>query len=167
MSTSEQIIFVIHTDAYSGNFERELCAYITGQIGECGVGEDLASDFLDEVGDEAADLFSDIVMQVNDDRGCARPCAIYATPGRLNDGYGNMRDGKEGETGYPAYESVAIYFSERPSDEQIELMKSRARDYAEQEYNRKSYNRDRDPLTIKGFELITEITEKKEVREAV
>lgn len=158
MSTSEQIIFVIHTDAYSGNFERELCAYITGQVGDCGVGEDLASDFLDEVGDEQADLFSEIIGSKTDDRGCARPCEIYATPGRLNDGVGNLYDAKEGETGWPAYESVAIYFDEMPSQEQIDLMKERTHEYAKSEYNRKSYHRDREPLTIKGFELVREFT---------
>lgn len=164
---SEQLIFVVHTDSYSGNFERELCAYITGQVGDCGVGEDLASDFLDDEGDEAADLFDEIVAQVRDDHGVMRPCAIYPTPGRLNDGYGNMRDAKEGETGFPAYESVAIYFDERPSDEQILLMKDRAVKYATDKYNRKSYFKDRAPLIINGFELITEVTEKKVVREAV
>ena len=27
--------FIIDTEQYSGNFERELCAYMTGQIGGC------------------------------------------------------------------------------------------------------------------------------------
>ncbi len=30
-------LFVIDTDTYAGNFEREMCAYVTGQIGECEV----------------------------------------------------------------------------------------------------------------------------------
>ena len=32
--------FIIDTDQYAGNFERELCAWTTGQIGECEVGKE-------------------------------------------------------------------------------------------------------------------------------
>ncbi|KKK83825.1 hypothetical protein LCGC14_2789530, partial [marine sediment metagenome] len=35
---SDSWIFIIDTDSYAGNFEREMCAYITGRVGECGVG---------------------------------------------------------------------------------------------------------------------------------
>ena len=35
---NEKYLFVIDTDSYSGNFEREMCAYCTGQIGDCEVG---------------------------------------------------------------------------------------------------------------------------------
>ena len=36
--------FIVDTDSYAGNFEREMCAYMTGHIGECSVGEEYASD---------------------------------------------------------------------------------------------------------------------------
>ena len=164
---SEQIIFVVHTDSYSGNFERDLCAYITGQIGECGVGDDMARDFIEDEGDETAELFGEIVNQVQDENGIWRPCEIYPTPGRLNNGMGKNFDAKEGEIGYPAYESVAIYFNQRPSDEQILLMKARTAKYTVNKYNRESYHANREPLIVKGFELITEITEKKVARETI
>jgi len=165
--SDERIIFVIHTNAYAGNFERELCAYITGQVGDCGVGEDLASDFLDEVGDEQADLFADIIGVAPDDGRCDRPCKIYPTPGRLNNGMGTHFDAAEDQKGFPAYESVAIYFDEMPSDEQFDLMKDRTMQYAKSVYNRKSYYKDREPLVIKGFELIVETTEVKQLRKAM
>jgi hypothetical protein len=38
----ERLLFVVDTDTYAGNFEREMCAYITGQVGECEVGEEIA-----------------------------------------------------------------------------------------------------------------------------
>ena len=47
MSNSYTII--IDTDEYSGNFEREMCAYCTGQVGECEVGEEEQAVF-DETG---------------------------------------------------------------------------------------------------------------------
>jgi hypothetical protein len=31
-------LFIVDTDSYAGNFERCMCAYMTGQIGECEVG---------------------------------------------------------------------------------------------------------------------------------
>lgn len=39
---SSKYILVADTNQYAGNFERELCAYITGQYGECSVGADIA-----------------------------------------------------------------------------------------------------------------------------
>ena len=29
---------VVKTNSYAGDFEREYCAYVTGQVGECEVG---------------------------------------------------------------------------------------------------------------------------------
>jgi len=163
---SDQIIFAIHTDSYSGNFERELCAYITGQVGDCGVGEDMAERFVEDLGEDLQEEFGEIIGAKNDE-GCSRPCEIYPTPGRLNDGVGNHFNAAEGQTGYPAYESVAIYFDEMPTDEMFDLMKARTDEYAKSEYNRKSYFKDRAPLIIRGFELIVEETTVKETRRPV
>jgi len=43
-------IFVIDTDYYAGNFERNLCAYATGYVGECGVGRQMAQQFYEDMG---------------------------------------------------------------------------------------------------------------------
>jgi hypothetical protein len=80
--------FVIDTDQYAGSFERELCAHITGHVGECGVGEDF-------VEDGVAELFNNVV-EVPDEHGCRRPCAIYPNPKYKNNGMGfAYQDGQE------------------------------------------------------------------------
>ena len=82
-------IFVIDTDTYAGSFERELTAYITGQIGECGVGEEEQKMALKELPEVAKLWFEDNVRQVPDDGGCHRPTTIWSTPGWFSI-YGNL-----------------------------------------------------------------------------
>lgn len=73
---------IVDTNKYSGNFEREMCAFATAQVGECGVGED-------EV-DEAHTYASwwEQHIELVPDNGCWRPVAISPTPGFINDGMG-------------------------------------------------------------------------------
>ena len=78
-------IFTIDTDHYAGNFERELTAYCTGHIGECGVGAEKAEMYEDE----EKYRFNNIEQKA-DDHGCHRPCSIYPTPGFYNDGMGGV-----------------------------------------------------------------------------
>jgi len=80
-------IFVIDTEQYAGNFEREMCAYMTGQYGECGVGDDMARLFEQET-DWPENLFDSITEQVPDEHGCCRPAKIWPTPGWFNNGMG-------------------------------------------------------------------------------
>jgi hypothetical protein len=125
-------IFIVDTDQYAGNFERYMCAYLTGQIGDCEVGKDMKRLFILETKDRY--LFDDIIMQVADEHGCNRPVSIWPTPG-----YGNNVMGKheklteENKETYhwPAYQSVAIFFEKRPSDEMISLMKKRLETFEE------------------------------------
>ncbi len=78
--------FVVATDSYAGNFERQLCAYITGIVGDCGVGEHEADTYPMVEG----------TIQQPDDNHCMRPCAIYPTPGYYNNGMGfAFVDGQE------------------------------------------------------------------------
>lgn len=35
---SKSYSIVVETDSYAGNFEREMCAFMTGHIGECEAG---------------------------------------------------------------------------------------------------------------------------------
>jgi len=89
-------IFVIDTDEYDGNFERELTAYITGQVGECGVGGEMAELYRAEAGGQSEDKFDDLLEHRADDNGCHRPCAIYPTPGWFNHGMGgHFKEGEE------------------------------------------------------------------------
>lgn len=72
-------IFAIQTEEYSGNFERELCAYLTGDIGECGVGEEYAKRHEEEFSNEHYDT-----LQMPDEHGCYRP----VSGGNYDDKYG-------------------------------------------------------------------------------
>lgn len=81
-----RIIFCVDTDTYAGSFERELCAYMTGILGECEVGEE-SKKLYEEDGHEPLEDLVD--PYVPDDHGCRRPVSIHPTPGWFNDGAGN------------------------------------------------------------------------------
>lgn len=125
-------IFIIDTDSYAGNFDREMCAYITGQVGMCGVGEDFAKLYQQETGDND-DIFDDYI-EYRDFYGSSRPCSIYSSLESLN-------------------KSVAIYFDKKPENEIINLMKERAHKFAKLKQIFK--------LTIIGFRMVEESTEIK------
>ena len=74
-------IFAFETIEYSGNFERNACAFLTGCVGECGVGAKYAKKH-NELFEE--DEFDSIIMYVPDDHGCYRP----VSGGRIDDNYG-------------------------------------------------------------------------------
>ena len=105
-------VVIIDTDKYAGNFEREMCAFITGQIGECGVGDVEQSTALNELDSESIEWFQDNVAQMGDEHGCARPATIHATPGR------------------PAYNSVGIYLYSRLPVNITNVIKKRATEFA-------------------------------------
>ncbi len=107
-----QILFVVDTDKYTGNFERELCAYITGIVGECGVGEDESDIFAEEVGnDEIMEYFEDVIQQYPDDNGTYRPATSIPSP---------LRSG---------YSGVGIFLYYIPRDHILTLMCERAKKY--------------------------------------
>lgn len=173
-------IFVVDTEQYSGNFERDLCGYITGTVGDCEVGDDMAAIFKEETGYVDESPFH--VAQVPDEHGCCRPCKIWPTPGWFNNGMGghyqegqdqenqaledrNKRYQEEAEknpkagwnercqnplTKHPAYLSVAIFFMEKPSDDLIEMMIDRAKEFASK-LPTKFF---KGPFTITGFRLL-------------
>jgi hypothetical protein len=99
-----QFTFVVDTNQYAGNFERQLCAYITGLVGDCDVGGEYSTLFQQE---ETTPPFDEVVAYP-DDHGCFRPCEIF-------------KDSKGAK-----YNSVAIHFETRPTASHIEIMKRRA-----------------------------------------
>lgn len=169
MSLREDLLlFVVDTDTYAGNFEREMCAFMTGRIGECGVGKKSRRQYRDA----GHKPLRDLVESHSDEHGCFRPVTIWATPGWLNDGMGHeYREGhydpsvvienynrklleyaESTKKAYaaahgereaqrilseclitdgvihkcPAYLSVGIYLSRRPTEEEIAFLKQRA-----------------------------------------
>jgi len=45
-SNTSEYVFVIDTDKYVGNFEREITVYCVGAIGKCEVGEEYVEEIL-------------------------------------------------------------------------------------------------------------------------
>ena len=127
-------IFVIDTDSYAGNFERDLCAYITGVIGDCGVGKEMAELYCKDTGEEES-RFLELLKQTCDGGPCYRPCDIYKSP-----------NSKE-------YLSVAIFFNDRPSDGDIAFMKKRAMKFAESKLNIIGFRLLREVMTIQSFQI--------------
>lgn len=117
METVVEYSFIIDTDKYAGNFERDMCAFLTGEIGECGVGDEYVDEALDAIEKEFGDraIFGDYVEQRtngDDNSPCYRSC--------------QMTESKDGEL----YNSVEIYFSKYPEDNMISFMKKRAFEFA-------------------------------------
>jgi hypothetical protein len=113
----DKYILCFDTDKYAGNFERETTAYATGVLGDCQVGDEQSTQFFaetDGVADSILDEIENSVLQVPDEHGCYRPCAIQPTPGWVNDGLG---------THYRQSSDVP------PTEEQIEKYRKNDRDY--------------------------------------
>lgn len=151
MKPEQKYLFVVDTDAYSGNFERELTAYCTGCVGDCGVGDDEAEDFQllhSDIGEEVAV----IIHQETDEHGCYRPATIWPTPGWSNNGLGkHTRVSSSDKIKCPAYMSVGMWFTEAPSSQMVAVIKERAAKFFREYYTRGK-------VTIAGFRLIKKLT---------
>lgn len=166
--------FIVDTDTYAGNFERDMTAYVTGMIGECGVGDNYATMFAEECPDLN---FADAHIEMRpDDNGCHRPTSIFATPGWFNDGLGShwpvgtdpdlvrstylatvKKNGYEdkNEPGcFPAYQSVAMYLQGEVSEDWLQFMMARAKKFVEV-YRETRWGSD---VKISGFRVIVEKT---------
>ena len=153
-TTETAHVLVIDTDSYAGNFEREMTAFCTGRVGECGVGEWEAASYLEWLATEGRDdPFGDLVAMRPDEHGVERPTAIWPTPGRTNDGAGTHSDvGPGSPARFPAYESVAIFFEAKPSADLIDMIEARARDFGD---NRMAFG-EFAPVRVKAVRLVEE-----------
>ena len=139
---SQEWLFVITTDQYAGNFEREMCAFITGMVGECGVGDEEAKQYYEQTNLVEVDYnwtgmdvesccedfnnpFTNFVTNKYD--GCYRPVSI-------NDENSKAMD---------------IFFSQKPKEEMLVLMMNRAEQYVKQRTTKTS---------IIGFSLLKQET---------
>lgn len=102
MNIKEGYVFEIQTNEYAGNFEREMCAYCTGEIG---IDDDTGKEYIPK---NIPIDFKGIIKQCPDDNGTLRPCDVG------------------GEKGH----SVLIFFDKKPSEKHIEYMKSQATNFA-------------------------------------
>lgn len=132
----EGVIFVIDTDAYAGNFERQMVAYITGQLGECGVGDEYSRMFLDAY-PELEKGMEDLVVSVPDEHGCWRPASIYRSPPGTKE----------------SYQSVALFLDKVPSNTLLDLMMARAKAFVPIYAEARPWNQS---FGILGFRLVRE-----------
>ena len=97
--------FIIDTDSYAGNFEREICAYITGMWDHETHGRDQAAIFKKEVG--IPNPFEEYITYVYLEHGYAPQQIIWEPIAK-------------------AMNSVSIFFEKEPTPELIAIMKERA-----------------------------------------
>lgn len=167
---SKEYKIIIDTEQYSGNFEREMCAYITGRYGECGVGYEIAKFYASQI--NHLEWFKEnIVNQPDEDNGCNRPVSVSVTPGWFNNGYGrHIREGTPTiRTKHPAYLSVEIYTHTIPPKEVIEEIIERAKYFC---LNRESIyaetskyitKENKEPLTFTGVRIVQNTTIENEI----
>lgn len=126
--------FVVDTDSYAGNFERELCSYVTGQCDEHGKykAEKYADLYLEELPHDPFLHLVDIrVDDHGDDQINRSPMALAPTPGYGNDGLGNHKKLDPGESvKHPAYQSVAIFLRRKPTSEELRILVLRAHTFS-------------------------------------
>lgn len=137
---SDLYIFVVDTDQYAGNFERELVAYATATVGECGVGSELAAEALTDLEFSAPDVLEWLDANVHsehDYHGCARPASIW-----------------QSRTG--GYNSVALFLGEEPPAAVLAVLKERALGYCLNRVSRRSLQPE--PIEVLGFRLIKRTT---------
>lgn len=121
-------LFVVDTNKYAGNFEREMCAYITGQVNESEVGKEEAGEAQSEIPGAVSRIERIIgdVVDDNDDIPVFSPVTIFPNQRVEN-----------------ANNSVAIYFEKLPESDLIDIMKSRANEFAS-----------RKDIFIEGFRIL-------------
>lgn len=106
------IRLVVDTNSYAGNFERELCAYVTGQYGECNVGADYAKCFSEQIAHiEWWDKYIVKRSESRQEAPCKRPATIY---------FNEKLAG---------YYSVAIYVSKIPPEDVLIEFAERVKEF--------------------------------------
>lgn len=156
----KQYTLVIDTEQYSGNFEVEMTAWVTGLADSEGRGEAFARKAQKTIPQHVQDWFEEHTRSDGEYNDC---CGSMLTPGWL--GYGNGKTYKEGDPAAPATDmhwqanlSVGIYLDARPPKEILEFVKTRALEFNQRpvpEWDTVG------PVTVTGFRLVTETIEDK------
>jgi hypothetical protein len=132
-------VFIIDTDSYSGNFEREMCAYLTGMVDNSDVGREYTELYEQETGKDPYEVNEHILFMPGEYG--ERPCTIMPTPGK-----------------WPDYQSVGIFMSRKPTEEEIKILKERANKFQLLE----DYKKNETPKIL-GFRLIQMKTTEVEI----
>jgi len=123
---------IVRTDSYAGNFERELCAHLTGQIGECEKGKE----YIDP---SIKTIFDSYVTRKPDDHGCWRPVSLGGCT--LTAGYSGQ--------------DVVIWFSSRPTEAQMNLIRERSLTFDEAYSEHSSWYKPSQPIKIEGIDAVS------------
>lgn len=138
MSQPDSNLVVFDTREYAGNFERDMCAFITSRTGDIFVGEEIADAVRDSL--KHLDWYENNIYPREDEEGLERLVECWPTPGRVNyKGYFDFNDETRAnfpafvspET-HPAYHSVAILVDELPPEEVLAEMVERAQLFCKQ-----------------------------------
>ncbi|MFA5207401.1 MAG: hypothetical protein WC428_01975 [Candidatus Paceibacterota bacterium] len=144
----KKIGFIVKTDAYAGNFEREMCAYMTGQIGECEVGKS----YVDQEEKSLLDKLFHNILSLPDDNGCYRPVSILS-----GDTYFDLKMPQNEKSN-----SLVIYFDDQLTEVQIEELKKRAYEFPQVwEDNRHVYVKHSRLVKVLGFMIVENETTSK------
>lgn len=158
----DSFIFIVDTEQYSGNFERAMCAYITGQLGECGAGNEYRILYNVDTNNKKRHWFDEVIDSFRDEHGCSRPVTAWETPGWYNRGNGEYFRNEvdnDGKHKFPAYLSVAIFLTKKPSDMMLDFMKERALKFPEVYLKEEKYG---EKITITNIRLIEYTVVRKE-----
>ena len=154
--TSKSYKFIIDTDTYAGNFERDMCEYITGQAG--GYEKTDQTELAEQEIPELVKQFKKLIEHIPNDNGYRFPGIIYPNTKYGNDGHSNyalLTDENKKQFPYPAYLSVAISFYELPSPELLNVMQERAKKFV---MKKVGFNQ---TVKIEGFRLQVATTVKE------
>lgn len=113
VKSPKSIMLIINTEQYAGNFERAMCAYVTGQTDEYGSDEEIAK--LASPNIKHLDWWEQHIVQESDS-GSYRPVTNWATNGWFNNGMGGIY--KEGtpealNAGNDSAESLRKYHEDK------------------------------------------------------
>jgi hypothetical protein len=130
--------FVVDTDSYAGNFERELSSFVVGRCDEYGDhrGGAYKEMYEKEVPEKLQviieDLTEDRINDPGDDGIMRAPMDLAPTPGFENIGDGKILPLKAGKKPkHPAYNSVAIFLSRKPTEDEFAFLILRTRKFVE------------------------------------
>jgi hypothetical protein len=138
---------IVNLNQYTGNYEREFCAFVTGATGQCGVGDDMAKLYVeDHPKGTRFCAMSDRTSGQPDDNGCWRPVSI-------------CHDDVDAEP----YDSLIIFFDTLPEPDELEVITARAKQFCEDRPDWKSYMgpvSEAPKLVLKGIRLISNKVER-------
>lgn len=157
MEIRKTYAFIVDTEDYSGNFERSMFAYLTGEPYEYyhKNSEAYAEQAQKELPDTVKNFIQtnlDFQLDDTDDVPTHKNFQIWPTPGWSNDGNGNYtKVGPKGKVLYPAYLSVAIFFTEIPPKNVLDTLADRARKLCREH---KDFMGEASPIKFTGCRLV-------------